>query len=79
VKGAGFDTLAISGGVSCNSRLRERFSEECSKRGVRLCLAAPELCTDNAGMIAYVAALRLTSGGLSELGAEIEPNLRLLL
>lgn len=74
---AGVDTLAISGGVSCNSRLRERFAEECSKRGVRLCLAAPELCTDNAGMIAYVAALRLASGGPSELGAEIEPNFRL--
>lgn len=78
VKAAGVDTLAISGGVSCNSRLRECFIRECEARRIRLLLAPPELCTDNAGMIAYVAALRLARGEPSELGAEIQPNLRLV-
>lgn len=72
----GVDTLAVSGGVSCNLRLRERFKAECSAAGVRLLLAPNELCTDNAAMIAYVAALKLRAGFGSQLDAEIEPNLR---
>ncbi|MEI6713845.1 MAG: tRNA (adenosine(37)-N6)-threonylcarbamoyltransferase complex transferase subunit TsaD [Verrucomicrobiota bacterium] len=74
----GVDTIAISGGVSCNSRLRERFTVECAKRRVKLLLAPPELCTDNAGMIAFVAALKLEAGAVSDLAAEIQPNLKLL-
>jgi N6-L-threonylcarbamoyladenine synthase len=69
------DTLAISGGVSCNERLRERFSAACHERGVQLLLAPASLCTDNAAMIAYVAALKLEGGAGSQLDAEIEPNL----
>jgi N6-L-threonylcarbamoyladenine synthase len=70
------DTLAVSGGVSCNLRLRERFQSECKSAGVRLLLAPNNLCTDNAAMIAYVAALKLRAGFDSKLNAEIEPNLR---
>ena len=70
------DTLAVSGGVSCNLRLRERFKAECKSAGVRLLLAPKDLCTDNAAMIAYVAALKLRAGFDSQLNAEIEPNLR---
>lgn len=73
----GVDTLAISGGVSCNSRLRERFFSACEKEGIKLLLAPPSLCTDNAGMIAYVASLQLSAGALSALQSEIQPNLRL--
>lgn len=69
-------TLALSGGVSCNSRLRERFELECSRAGVRLLLAPPSLCTDNAAMIAYVGALKLSAGAVSRLDAEIEPSLK---
>jgi N6-L-threonylcarbamoyladenine synthase len=38
-------------------------------------LADPALCTDNAAMIAFVAAGRLASGHPSPLTAEISPNL----
>lgn len=69
-------TLALSGGVSCNTLLRERFAAECSRAGVRLLLAPPSLCTDNAAMIAYVASLKLAAGAASRLDAEIEPNLK---
>jgi N6-L-threonylcarbamoyladenine synthase len=69
-------TVAVSGGVSCNMRLRHRLEEECARRGVRLLLAPSALCTDNAAMIAYVAALKLRAGFRSRLDAEIEPNLR---
>jgi N6-L-threonylcarbamoyladenine synthase len=40
-------------------------------------MAAPELCTDNAAMIAFVAAGRLERGEESPLTAEISPNLGL--
>jgi N6-L-threonylcarbamoyladenine synthase len=40
-------------------------------------LAAPALCTDNAAMIGYVAALKHAVGESSPLSADINPNLRL--
>jgi N6-L-threonylcarbamoyladenine synthase len=76
VREAGVRTLAVSGGVSCNTRLRERFADESAAVGVRLLMAPPSLCTDNAAMIAYVAALRLEVGFSSQLDGEINPNLK---
>ncbi|HEX8296782.1 MAG TPA: tRNA (adenosine(37)-N6)-threonylcarbamoyltransferase complex transferase subunit TsaD [Chthoniobacteraceae bacterium] len=73
----GRDLVAVSGGVSCNSRLREAFAEACSANGLRLRLAEPTLCTDNAAMIGYVAALKLARGERSPLTGDIDPNLRL--
>jgi N6-L-threonylcarbamoyladenine synthase len=69
--------VTVSGGVSCNSRLRERFGKACAAGGIELRLAQPALCTDNAAMIAFVAAERLARGEDSPLGAEISPNLPL--
>jgi N6-L-threonylcarbamoyladenine synthase len=48
-------TVSASGGVSINSRLRERLKSECDRRGLRLLLAPAELCGDNAAMIAALA------------------------
>ena len=70
--------IAVSGGVSCNTRLRARFREVCTARGLELRLAEPTLCTDNAAMIGYVAALMLARGECSPLAADIDPNLRLV-
>jgi N6-L-threonylcarbamoyladenine synthase len=77
-KATGRRVVAVSGGVSCNTRLRQRFSSECAKHGLALLLAEPRLCTDNAAMIGYVAALRLAAGHVSPLTADIDPNLRLV-
>ena len=49
------DAVALGGGVAANAMLRERGRELCERRGVRLKLVAPELCTDNAAMIASAA------------------------
>jgi N6-L-threonylcarbamoyladenine synthase len=70
--------VTVSGGVSCNSRLRQRFGEACAAEGIHLLMAEPALCTDNAAMIAYVAAGRLARGESSPLTAEISPNLPLV-
>jgi N6-L-threonylcarbamoyladenine synthase len=48
-----------SGGVICNSSLRERLTAECAQKGVTLRLAERHLCTDNAGMVAILAARKL--------------------
>ena len=70
--------VAVSGGVSCNTRLREKLTTACAQRGLELLLAEPSLCTDNAAMIGYVASLRLALGDTSPLTVEIDPNLRLV-
>lgn len=73
----GCGLVALSGGVSCNTRLRERMKESCDAHGIELLVADPSLCTDNAAMIAYVAALKLARGETSPLTVDIDPNLRL--
>jgi N6-L-threonylcarbamoyladenine synthase len=47
--------LALGGGVAANGPLRERAAKLCERRGVRMKLVPPELCTDNAAMIASAA------------------------
>ncbi len=51
----GARTLAVVGGVARNGVLRAAFAQRCAELGVRLALAPPELCTDNAAMIASAA------------------------
>lgn len=48
-------SLCVSGGVSANSELRKRLTAECGRLGLRLRIPPPELCTDNAAMIASAA------------------------
>ncbi len=71
-------TVAVSGGVSCNSRLRIKMAEACGKAGLKVLFADPTLCTDNAAMIAFVALHRLKKKVHSSLTADIDPNLRLV-
>ena len=78
VDATGRDVLAVSGGVSCNSRLREKLAIACGRAGIELLLAEPSLCTDNAAMIAWVAALRLEAGESGGLDCDIDPNLKLV-
>ncbi len=50
-----WDAVALGGGVAANGPLRERVKAICERRGLRMKLVAPELCTDNAAMIASAA------------------------
>lgn len=70
--------VTVSGGVSCNSRLREKFLAECERAGIKVLIADSKLCTDNAAMIAFVAAQKLTAGAESSHQEDINPNLRLV-
>jgi N6-L-threonylcarbamoyladenine synthase len=47
--------VAIGGGVAANSELRARVTALCAVQGLDLKIPPPELCTDNAAMIASAA------------------------
>jgi N6-L-threonylcarbamoyladenine synthase len=73
----GLKTVAVSGGVSCNTRLRAALAEACEREGLRLLLAQPSLCTDNAGMVAFTAVHRFLQGKTSPITQEVDPHWRL--
>ena len=58
----GLKRLIIAGGVSANTRLRERLSEALAKVGGEVFYARHEFCTDNGAMIAYAGCQRLLAG-----------------
>jgi N6-L-threonylcarbamoyladenine synthase len=58
----GVKCVAASGGVTCNSALRAELQKGCAKNGLKLLLAEPKLCTDNAAMIAILAERKFTRG-----------------
>jgi N6-L-threonylcarbamoyladenine synthase len=48
--------LVAAGGVAANGSLRRTLTEACERRGRKLVIPPPELCTDNAAMIGAAAA-----------------------
>lgn len=62
----GLTRLVLSGGVACNSRLRERAADVCNDKGLELFVAPPTLCTDNAAMLGPIAEHYLQTQGSTE-------------
>lgn len=69
--------VAISGGVSANSELRQRIKEEGEKRGWKTYIPAFEYCTDNAGMIAIAAHFMYMAEDFVTLDAVPHPRMKL--
>ena len=69
-------TIALAGGVSANSYIREKFIE-LEKQGYKVYYPDPILCTDNAAMIASAGYYRYISGVVSDLELNAVPNLKI--
>ena len=69
--------VSVSGGVSCNGRLRDVFAQRCARAGLTFWPAPAVYTTDNAAMIAFAALHRFRAGERSPLEADVDPNLRL--
>ncbi len=65
--------LVITGGVSANSRLRERFIELAPQ--YQIVIPPLRYCTDNAAMIGYTGILRLNRGEKNDLSLGPSPQL----
>jgi len=72
----GHRMIALSGGVSSNARLQSLMVEKSQSSGLQCRLAPAELRTDNAAMIAYVAAQRHQLGHTSALDTDVTPTLQ---
>jgi N6-L-threonylcarbamoyladenine synthase len=76
-KAIGSKEISVSGGVSCNHRLRAVFTTACAKARYKLHLAEAHHTTDNAAMIAFAAVLKFARGETSPLTTDVDPNLAL--
>jgi N6-L-threonylcarbamoyladenine synthase len=69
--------ILLTGGVAANSVLRRRLAAEAGRLGTSLLVPPPELCTDNAAMIAACGASRLALGERAPLGLSASSDLPL--
>ena len=72
----GIKTIALAGGVSANSYIRENFLK-LQERGYQIYYPTPILCTDNAAMIASAGYYRYIAGVTSQLDLNAVPNLKI--
>ncbi|HXF57578.1 MAG TPA: tRNA (adenosine(37)-N6)-threonylcarbamoyltransferase complex transferase subunit TsaD [Actinomycetota bacterium] len=73
----GVRKVLLGGGVVANTRLRELMAERTARHGLELLVPPPELCTDNAAMIACAGYYRLHRGERTDLSVGASATLPL--
>ncbi len=73
----GIHTVSVAGGVARNRRLRRQLEQWAQANNRQAILPAPDLCTDNAAMIAAVGLYRWTPFDEAKLHIDAVPNWRL--
>lgn len=63
----GFSKIALAGGVSANSRLRERMKKICEEKNWQLFMPALSLCGDNAAMVGAQGFYEFKKGNIAGL------------
>ena len=61
--------IAIGGGVSANSGVRDAIEQFCKQRGIRAWIPKRKFTTDNAAMVAIAGSFRFASGNHCSLSA----------
>lgn len=77
MKELGVNKIAIAGGVSANSYLRNRMQELGKKEGFKVYYPELVLCTDNAAMIASAGYYNYMAGKYSPWNLNAVPNLKI--
>ncbi|VUD40387.1 tRNA N6-adenosine threonylcarbamoyltransferase [Thalassocella blandensis] len=70
----GLKRLIIAGGVSANSRLREKLQQALAKIQSEVFYARHEFCTDNGAMIAFAGCQRLLVGQQDDVVIDVKPR-----
>jgi N6-L-threonylcarbamoyladenine synthase len=73
----GIRRIVVSGGVASNSRLRGRVTGLAEAEGLEVLFPSPQLCTDNAAMVASAGYRHLRLGKSSPFSLNAEANLLL--
>jgi len=69
------ERILVTGGVAANHELRERFTVESARRGLRVAFPTLALSTDNAAMIAAAAWPRFVAGEFAGAELSAEPGM----
>ena len=67
-------TVALSGGVAANKKIREKLAELCVSNKISFTVPDFELCTDNAQMIALAAYFNLRAGQKPQSPKKVKAN-----
>ena len=77
IKQLNIDKIALAGGVSANSYIREQFLNLEKELNVKVYYPEITLCTDNAAMIASAGYYNYLAGNVSDLTLNAIPNLKI--
>lgn len=76
-KNEGVNTVAVCGGVACNSLLRSELKRKCAEHGLDFYVPDKILCSDNGAMVASAAYYKYIKGEFSPLELNADASLSL--